>query len=63
MKFKLKAYTIQSYDCEIEAENEEKAKDKFMEEGEKGNLESEEIQVLFNDKDGYEAIDSVFSEE
>ena len=63
MKFKLKAYTIQSYDCEIEAENADKAKEKFIEEGEKGNLESEEVQILFSDEEGYEAIDSVFSEE
>jgi hypothetical protein len=61
-KFKVRAYTIELYEDEVEAENEEDAKEKFMEKWENAEIVNEDTHFFFDDEEGFEVIDGIVAE-
>ena len=62
-KFKVKAYTVEFYEDEVEAENEEEAKEKFMEKWENAEISNDETQFFFDDEDGFDILNNIFLDE
>jgi hypothetical protein len=64
MNFKIKACSVEIIEQEIEAENQEKAEDLFLEKYENGDIGSEEGTIFFEGDEGFKMISEiVFSEE
>ena len=62
-KIKIKAITVESFEEEIEAENEDQAEEIFTRRFEEGELESHDNYILFEGTEEYNLIkDSVFNE-
>lgn len=55
-KFKIKAFVVEEYNEEIEAENEEKAKEFFEKRWSQREIESEEAILFFEGDEGFEII-------
>lgn len=62
-KFKIKAYSISTYEDEIEAETKEEAEDIFTEKWENVELEAEEEQIFLETDEGFETLKEIFSSE
>ncbi len=62
-KFKVKAYGIEYLEGEIEAKNEEEAQEKLLEKWEQGEVESNEVNFVFDGNEGFDLIKDIFSEE
>lgn len=58
-KFKIKAYVIDSYEEEIEAEDEESAQEIFYNKVAEGEFEPQEWITFFEGTDEFDALDSL----
>ena len=61
-KFKIKAYSIDFFEKEIEAENQEKAEEKFQAEWENSDIESQESQLFLQQDEGFEVINEIYNQ-
>lgn len=62
MKFKIKAYSVDSYESEIEANSEEEAKEKLASEWENSEIEPKDSWIFLENEDGFDLVDSLVSE-
>jgi len=61
-KFKIKLYSVDYYEDEVEASSEEEAQDKLMDNIEEDKLEAKDGVLLFNGDEGFEVFEEMFSE-
>jgi hypothetical protein len=60
-KFKIRAYAVDYYEEEIEAESKEKAKEIFLENQDKGEFEYEEM-IFFEQDEGFDILNELAAE-
>ena len=61
-RFRVKAYTVEYYEGEVEADSEEEAKEKFIEKWENAEIANDETQFFFDDEEGFEVLGSLCEE-
>ena len=62
-KFKVKAYSVEYFETEIEANSKEEAEDKLVDKWENSEIESEGAEFLFEDTEGFDIINDLFVED